>query len=40
MGAGRSVPRPAFRFEDPFGHVFELYFDTNRYQAPAGQKAA
>jgi catechol 2,3-dioxygenase len=30
----------AFRFEDPFGHVFELYYDTNRYQAPAGQKAA
>lgn len=21
----------AFRFEDPFGHVFELYWDTNRY---------
>lgn len=35
LGHGR-----AFRFEDPFGHVFELYFDTNRYQAPAGQTAA
>ena len=21
----------AFRFEDPFGHIFELYWDTNRY---------
>ncbi len=21
----------AFRFEDPFGHVFEIYYDTNRY---------
>lgn len=26
----------AFRFEDPFGHVFEFYWDTNRYRpAPA-----
>lgn len=31
---------PAFRFEDPFGHVFEIYYDTHRYQPPAGQKAA
>ena len=22
----------AFRFEDPFGHVFELYWETRRYQ--------
>lgn len=22
---------PAFRFEDPFGHVFELYWETRRY---------
>ena len=22
----------AFRFEDPFGHVFEIYYDTNWYQ--------
>nr|WP_323783318.1 VOC family protein [Amylibacter sp.] len=21
----------AFRFEDPFGHIFEIYWDTNRY---------
>ncbi|CUH81369.1 VOC family protein [Tropicibacter naphthalenivorans] len=21
----------AFRFQDPFGHVFELYYDTNRF---------
>lgn len=24
---------PAFRFEDPFGHVFELYYDTVWYHA-------
>ncbi|PJI41737.1 MAG: catechol 2,3-dioxygenase [Rhizobium sp.] len=24
---------PAFRFEDPFGHVFEIYWDTVKYQA-------
>lgn len=24
----------AFRFEDPFGHVFEIYFDSHRYVAP------
>ena len=24
---------PAFRFEDPFGHVFEVYWDTVKYQA-------
>ncbi|MFH5776947.1 VOC family protein [Paracoccus sp. NGMCC 1.201697] len=23
----------AFRFEDPFGHIFEIYYDTVRYQA-------
>ena len=28
----------AFRFEDPFGHIFELYWDTNR--APADDPAA
>lgn len=22
---------PAFRFEDPFGHVFEIYWETRRY---------
>ena len=27
LGHGR-----AFRFEDPFGHVFELYWETVRYQ--------
>ena len=24
----------AFRFADPFGHVFEIYWDTVRYQPP------
>jgi len=28
----------AFRFEDPFGHVFEIYWDTNR--APPGDPSA
>lgn len=28
----------AFRFEDPFGHVFEIYYDTVRYNAPDDEK--
>ncbi|MFD0981134.1 VOC family protein [Tropicimonas aquimaris] len=28
LGHGR-----AFRFEDPFGHIFELYWETNKYVA-------
>jgi catechol 2,3 dioxygenase len=35
LGHGR-----AFRFEDPFGHIFEIYWDTVRYQAPEGEKPA
>lgn len=35
LGHGR-----AYRFEDPFGHVFELYWDTNKYEAPDDQKPA
>jgi catechol 2,3-dioxygenase len=35
LGHGR-----AFRFEDPFGHVFEIYYDTNRYHAPENERAA
>ncbi|MBV1703193.1 MAG: VOC family protein [Hyphomicrobiales bacterium] len=27
----------AYRFEDPFGHVFELYWETRRYEPPAGE---
>jgi catechol 2,3-dioxygenase len=31
----------AFRFEDPFGHVFEVFYDTNWYTAQdAAEKAA
>jgi catechol 2,3-dioxygenase len=30
----------AFRFEDPFGHVFEIYWDTVRYRAPEGERPA
>jgi catechol 2,3-dioxygenase len=25
---------PSYRFYDPDGHVFEIYFETNKYQAP------
>ena len=35
MGHGR-----AYRFADPFGHVFELYWDTVKYRAPAHEKAS
>jgi catechol 2,3-dioxygenase len=35
LGHGR-----AYRFADPFGHTFELYWDTVKYEAPAGEKAA
>ena len=30
----------AFRFEDPFGHVFEIYYDTVWYQAKGREVAA
>jgi len=35
MGHGR-----AFRFEDPFGHVFELYWETVKYDAPEEDRSA
>lgn len=35
LGHGR-----AFRFEDPFGHVFELYWDTVKYDPPEEDKPA
>ena len=35
LGHGR-----AFRFEDPFGHVFEIYWDTSWYEPQAGGRAA
>ncbi|MBL1421061.1 MAG: VOC family protein [Alphaproteobacteria bacterium] len=30
----------AFRFKDPFNHIFELYWDTVKYQAPEAEKPA
>jgi catechol 2,3-dioxygenase len=30
----------AFRFEDPFGHIFEIYYDTVWYQATGNDVAA
>ncbi len=35
LGHGR-----AFRFRDPDDHVFEIYFDTNKYVAPLHEKPA
>lgn len=35
LGHGR-----AYRFEDPFGHVFELYWDTVKYDPPENDKPA
>jgi catechol 2,3-dioxygenase len=35
LGHGR-----AFRFEDPFGHVFEIYWDTVRYTPPDEERPA
>ncbi|WP_288350424.1 catechol 2,3-dioxygenase [uncultured Thalassospira sp.] len=35
MGHGR-----AYRFTDPDDHVFELYYDTVKYQAPESEKPA
>jgi catechol 2,3-dioxygenase len=35
LGHGR-----AYRFHDPDGHVFEIYYDTHRYEAPEGERAA
>ncbi|PCI86198.1 MAG: catechol 2,3-dioxygenase [Hyphomicrobiales bacterium] len=30
----------AFRFKDPFNHIFELYWDTVKYAAPEAEKPA
>tara|TARA_R110000868_G_scaffold104145_1_gene286560 strand:- start:279 stop:1247 length:969 start_codon:yes stop_codon:yes gene_type:complete len=30
----------AYRFTDPDGHIFELYYDTNKYVAPPEEKSA
>jgi catechol 2,3-dioxygenase len=35
LGHGR-----AYRFRSPDGHVFELYFDTRKYEAPEGERPA
>ncbi len=31
---------PAFQFEDPFGHIFELYWETVKYEAPEAERPA
>ena len=31
---------PAFRFEDPFGHIFEIYWETVRYTPPERERPA
>jgi catechol 2,3-dioxygenase len=35
LGHGRS-----YRFRSPDGHVFELYYDTRKYEAPEGERPA
>lgn len=35
LGHGKS-----YRFHDPDNHVFEIYFDTKKYQAPEAEKPA
>ena len=30
----------AYRFEDPFGHVFEIYWDTVKYDPPGAERPA
>jgi catechol 2,3-dioxygenase len=35
LGHGRS-----YQFHDPDGHVFEIYYDTKRYEAPAAERPA
>jgi catechol 2,3-dioxygenase len=30
----------AYRFADPFGHIFEIYWDTVKYRAPDAEKPA
>jgi catechol 2,3-dioxygenase len=35
LGHGR-----AYRFEDPFGHVFELYWDAHWYEAEGADRPA
>jgi len=35
LGHGR-----AYRFEDPFGHIFELYWETNRFVPGPGEEPA
>jgi catechol 2,3-dioxygenase len=31
---------PAYRFRDPDNHVFELYYETRRYEAPPAERPA
>ncbi|MCF1495746.1 catechol 2,3-dioxygenase [Agrobacterium vitis] len=38
--AGDLSHRRAFRFEDPFGHIFEIYWETVKYQATGADVAA
>ncbi len=31
---------PAYRFRDPDDHIFEIYYDTRRYEAPPAERPA
>ena len=36
-----EIPRgPSYRFNSPDGHVFELYWETNKYAAPEAERPA
>jgi len=37
---GDASHGPAFRFEDPFGHIFEIYWETVRYRPADGDRPA
>ena len=38
--AGDLGHGPAFRFEDPFGHIFEIYWETVKYRAQGADRPA
>ncbi len=38
--AGDAGHGPAYQFHDPDGHVFEIYYETRRYQPPPQERPA
>lgn len=37
---GDTAHGPAYRFTDPDGHEYEIYYETRRYRPPAGERPA